>query len=90
VRRRRHDLVSAAASHGIRNLRVFGSVARGQDRSDSDLDLLADLPPGLSLFGLARVQAELEAIVGSPVELVPAADLKPGVRAHVEQEIVTL
>lgn len=46
VRRHRHDLIAAAAAHGIHHLRVFGSVARGEDRLDSDLDLLADLPPG--------------------------------------------
>ncbi len=72
------------------NLRVFGSVARGQDHPGSDLDLLADLPPGMSLFGLARIQAELEAIVGTTVDLIPAADLKPGVREHVEQDLVLL
>ena len=47
-----------------------------------NLDLLADLPPGMGLFGLGRVQADLEAILGSPVDLVPASDLKPGVRAR--------
>jgi predicted nucleotidyltransferase len=41
VRRHRRDLVAAAAAHGLTNLRVFGSVARGQDRPDSDVDLLA-------------------------------------------------
>ena len=46
VRRHRHDLVAAAAAHGVQNLRVFGSVARGEDRPDSDVDLLADLPAG--------------------------------------------
>src|ERR1022692_1351419 len=90
VRRRRRDLVAAAAAHGVRNLAVFGSVARGQDRPDSDVDLLADLPPGLGLFGLGRVQAELEAILGARVDLVPASDLKPGVRARVERERVAL
>jgi transcriptional regulator with XRE-family HTH domain len=55
VRRRRRDLLAAAAAHGASNLRVFGSVARGQDTSDSDVDLLADLPPGVSLFGLGRL-----------------------------------
>jgi predicted nucleotidyltransferase/DNA-binding XRE family transcriptional regulator len=90
VRRRRRDVVAAAAAHGVRNLRVFGSVARGQDRPDSDVDLLVDMPPGLSLFGLARVQAELEAILGGRVDLVPAQDLKPGVRERVEHELVAL
>jgi len=90
VRRRRRDLIAAAAAHGVTNLRVFGSVARGTDRPDSDLDLLADLPPDMGLLGLGRVQAELEAIVGSQVDLVPAGDLKPGVRARAGRDLVPL
>ena len=90
VRRHRKDLVAAAAARGVHNLRLFGSVARGEDRPDSDVDLLADLPPGLSLFGLGRVEADLEAILGTRVDLIPAADLKPGVRARVERDLVAL
>ena len=90
VRRRRQDLIAAAAAHGVTNLRVFGSVARGTDRPDSDLDLLADLPPHMGLLGLGRVQAELEEIVGSRVDLVPACDLKPGVRARARRDLVAL
>jgi predicted nucleotidyltransferase/DNA-binding XRE family transcriptional regulator len=90
VRRHRHDLIAAAAAHGVQNLRVFGSVARGEDRPDSDVDLLADLPTGLSLFGLGRVEADLGAILGARVDLIPAGDLKPGVRARVEPDLVAL
>jgi uncharacterized protein len=90
VRRHRQDLIAAAAAHGIRNLRVFGSVARGEDHPGSDVDLLADLPPGLSLFGLGRVEADMEAILGTRVDLIPAADLKPGVRERVERDLVAL
>ena len=90
VRRRRHDLIAAAAAHGVRNLRVFGSVARGEDRADSDVDLLADLPPDLGLFGLGRVEAELEAILGSRVDLIPADDLKLGTRERVARDLVAL
>jgi predicted nucleotidyltransferase len=90
VSRHRKDLVAAAAAHGVRNLRVFGSVARGEDHPDSDLDLLADLPPGLSLFGLGRVEADLESILGTRVDLIPAADLKLGVRERVESDLIAL
>lgn len=90
VRARRRELLAAAAAHGVTNLRVFGSVARGEDQLGSDVDILADLPPGMSLFGLGRVLDELEEITGSRVDLVPAADLKPGVRAQVEAELVPL
>jgi predicted nucleotidyltransferase len=90
VRRHRSELIAAAAAHGVQNLRVFGSVARGEDHPGSDVDLLADLPPGLSLFGLGRAEADLEAILGTRVELIPAADLKPGVRERVERDLVAL
>ena len=66
------------------------SAAGGEDRPDSDVDPLADLPPGLSLFGLGKVEAELEAILGSRVDLIPAGDLKPGARARAERDLVAL
>jgi hypothetical protein len=90
VRLHRQDLIAAAAAHGVHNLRVFGSVARGEDRPDSDVDLLADLPAGLSLFGLGRAEADLEAILGTRVELIPVADLKPGVRERAMRDLVAL
>jgi uncharacterized protein len=90
LRRRRQDVISAAAAHGISGLRVFGSVARGEDRADSDVDLLVDLPEHMSLFGLARLQAELESILGARVDLVPSQDLKPGVRLRSEGDLVEL
>jgi predicted nucleotidyltransferase/ribosome-binding protein aMBF1 (putative translation factor) len=90
VRRHRKDLVEVAAAHGVSNVRVFGSVARGEDGPDSDVDLLADFPPGLSLFGLGRLEADLESILGTRVDLIPAADLKPGVRERVESDLITL
>jgi predicted nucleotidyltransferase len=90
VRRHRRDLIAAAGAHGVRNLRVFGSVARGEDRPDSDVDLVADLPPELSLLGLGRVESDLEAILGARVDLVPAADLKPSVRERAERDMIAL
>jgi predicted nucleotidyltransferase/DNA-binding XRE family transcriptional regulator len=90
VKRKRRDLVTAAAAHDVTNLRVFGSVARGEDRPDSDVDLLVDVSPEMGLLGLGRVQAELEAILGAKIDLVPASDLKPAVRARAERELVAL
>ena len=83
----RHD---RALTSSVSNLRVFGSVARGEDRPDSDVDLLADLPAHMGLFGLGRVQAELEAILDARVDLVPAGALKPNVRSRAERELVAL
>jgi predicted nucleotidyltransferase len=65
-------------------------VARGEDHPDSDVDLLADFPPGLRLFGLGRLEANLEVILGTRVDLIPAVDLKPEVRERVESDLIAL
>lgn len=91
VRQRRRRLVTTAATHGASNLRVFGSVARGTDRADSDLDVLVDLPATTGLFGLARLRNDLEsALDGITVDVVPATALKPEIRRRVEQEAIRL
>lgn len=68
-----------AARHGLANVRVCGSVVRGEDTVDRDVDLLVDVGPGVGLLGLARARRELEALLGVSVDLIPAGDLKPGV-----------
>jgi uncharacterized protein len=90
VRRHRSDIVAVAATHGITNVHVFGSVARGQDRPDSDIDLLADVPTNLGLIGLGRVIEELEGLLQAPIDLVPAASLKPKVAARVSADAIPL
>ena len=90
VRQRRSKLLRSAAHHGVSNIRVFGSVARGEDSADSDVDLLVDVPPGMGLLGLARLQRELEDILEAPVDLVPAEDLKPAVRADANPDLIPL
>ena len=91
VRQRRRDLVAVAEAHGASGVRVFGSVARGEDSAGSDVDLLVDLPPGLGLLGFGRLLEEFERVLdGLTVDLVPAADLKPEIRARVEREAISL
>ena len=90
LRSHRDELRAAAASYGVANVRVFGSVARGEDTADSDIDLLVDLPPGASLFTVARLQRDLEAILDAHVEIVPAGDLKPRVKEKIKQDLVPL
>lgn len=90
VRRHRARLVRIAAAHRVVSLRVFGSVARGDDRADSDLDLLVDVPPGVGLLGLGRLQQELEDLVQAHVDLVPSDSLKPQLRATIDSEVIPL
>lgn len=91
VRQRRRELIAAAHAHGASNVRVFGSVARGEDQPDSDVDLLVDLPSGLGLLGFGRLLDDLERLLdGTRVDLIPATDLKPEVRDRVEREALPL
>jgi uncharacterized protein len=90
VRQQRHALLATAHSHGVTNLRVFGSVARGEDGPDSDVDLIGELPATMGLFGLARVRNELEAILDTRLDLVSSGDLKPDVHARVDREAIRL
>lgn len=90
LRQRRAALIAAAESHGASNLRVLGSVARGEHGLDSDVDLLVGLAPGTGLFGLATLERELEEILHVDVELAPADSLKPRVRVDAEREAIAL
>ena len=86
LRRHRRQIKELVARHGLSNVRVFGSAARGDDTEASDIDLLVDVPPGMGLLGLARCQRDLEVLLGVPIDLVPASDLKPGVAGSVLAE----
>lgn len=90
LRERRSEVVELLARHDVTVLGVFGSVARGEDRPDSDVDLLVQLPSGMGLFALARVQDELEQLLGALVDLIPETGLKDGVRPAVQADLVPL
>ena len=90
LRRRRRAIVDLAARHGARNVRVFGSVARGEDTSRSDIDLLVDLDDGVGLVALAALERELAEVLGTTVDVVPADTLKRGIRDEVLAEAIPL
>jgi predicted nucleotidyltransferase/DNA-binding XRE family transcriptional regulator len=90
LRRHQTHIKTIAAGHGVHHVRVFGSVARGTERPDSDVDLLIDLPPSVGLFALGRLRRELEDLIDAPVDLVPDDGLKPEVHVNVEADLVAL
>ena len=87
---RRNDILSVAERYGARNVRVFGSVARGDARPDSDLDILVDMEPGRSLFDLGGLLSELHTLLGVDVDVVTEKGLRPRIRAEVLREAVPL
>ena len=76
---KREAVIAAAARYRSANPRVFGSVVRGTDGDNSDLDLLVDPMPGATLFDLGGLQQELESLLGVRVDLLTPGDLAPGV-----------
>lgn len=74
--------------YGIRLIGVVGSVARGEERADSDIDIVFDLTGNATLFKLLRADFELEAAVGRQIDLVDRQALRPERRAYMERDLV--
>lgn len=73
----RERILAIAAANGATNVRIFGSAATGEDRPDSDLDLLVDVPPGTSLLRIVGLQQAIEDALGVPVDLCTERELHP-------------
>lgn len=82
----RDSVLHIAARLGASNVRVFGSVLRGQDHEDSDVDLLVDVPKGTTLLDMVRLQDAIERELGVPVDVLTVGDLPPGFRSRVVKE----
>lgn len=90
LHRQRSRVLAAADRHKVTIRGVFGSVARGDERPDSDVDLLLDVPDGVGLLGLGRLEQELKQILDAEIDLIPEAGLKPAVRARIMKDLVPL
>jgi predicted nucleotidyltransferase len=74
---KRDMLHRVAARHGAVHLWVFGSVARGEEQADSDIDFIAEFEPGRSLFDLMDLERDLTDLLGRHVDVVSLGGLKP-------------
>jgi predicted nucleotidyltransferase len=83
IQSRKEQILSLARKNGAYDVRVFGSVARGEARPDSDIDFLVKLEAGRSLLDLARFLRELQTLLGMPVDVVTEAGLRPRIRLQV-------
>jgi predicted nucleotidyltransferase/DNA-binding XRE family transcriptional regulator len=90
LRRHRRRLLGAARGHGVRRVRVFGSLARGEEVPGGDIDLLVDLELGRTLLDLAAFQREAQDILGIPVDVATPDMLKERIRGEVEDEAASL
>ena len=86
----RRAILELATRHGARNVRVFGSVARGEDRPDSDVDLLVDVEPGRSLLDVIALEQDLEVLLGRPVDVQTDGGLSPYLQQRILAEAAAL
>jgi uncharacterized protein len=87
---KRHEIIDIAARHGARNVRIFGSVVRGEARPESDLDLLVELEEGRSLMDHVALLQDLEDLLGCRVDVVSEKALHWYIRNRVLAEAVPL
>jgi uncharacterized protein len=91
LREHRAEINAAAKAAGAENVRVFGSVARGEDTPESDVDLLVDFPAGKQgLFPLLRLAGEIERLVGRPVDVAAVEVMAEQVLARALAEAIPL
>jgi predicted nucleotidyltransferase len=90
IKQKRQQILKIAQGHGARNVRLFGSVARGETTETSDLDLLIEMEPGRNLLDVVAIKQDLEDLLGCMVDVVTEAAISPYMRDKVLHEAVHL
>ncbi len=90
VLKRREEIIAVARRHGASNIRIFGSVARGDATEASDLDLIVRLEPGRSLFDLGGLLMDLRDLLGIKVDVISENGIRDRWRDHLMAESVPL
>ncbi len=85
---KREEILKIAALHGAHNVRVFGSVARGEAGPESDIDFLVELEKGRSLLDHAALQLALEKLLNCRVDVVTERSLRPRVKERIFREAI--
>lgn len=87
---KRLEILSLAQAHGAHNVRIFGSVARGEAHADSDIDFLVDMDNGRSLLDLIELSQDLETLLQHKVEVLTDRGLSPYLEKRIHAEAVLL
>jgi uncharacterized protein len=87
---KREEILAIAARHGARNVRVFGSVARGEADEKSDVDFLVEMEQGRSLLDMGGLLMDLQDLLGRKVDVVSERGIKARIRERVLKEAIPL
>jgi uncharacterized protein len=87
---KREEILRIASRYGAKNIRLFGSTAKGEAGPTSDIDFLIDLEPGRSLLDIVAIKQELEDLLGVQVDVVTEAAISPFIRDEVVEQAVNL
>ena len=90
LRAKREQILNICAKHGAYNVRLFGSVARGDADENSDIDIMVSFEPGRSLLDHGALLMELKEFLGCKVDVVSERGIKPRIRDRVFKEAVAL
>ena len=90
LKNKREEILRIAAAHGAQNIRLFGSVSRGEAGPKSDVDILVRLEPGRSLLDIIAIKQDLEDLLGCEVDVVTEEAVSPYIREQVLKEAVSL
>jgi len=86
MKSRRGEILALAARHGASNVRIFGSVVRGEDTADSDVDFLVDMREDRSLYDLAGLQQDIETLLGRPADVLTEDGINRYLKARILAE----
>jgi predicted nucleotidyltransferase len=90
LQEKREEILALAAKYGASNIRVFGSVARGEADADSDVDFLVEMEPGRSLLDMGGLLMELQELLGCRVDIMTEKGLRRRIRQQVLVEAIPL
>jgi predicted nucleotidyltransferase len=90
LKQKREEILRIAAKHGARNIRVFGSVARGEGDEKSDIDFLVEMEAGRSLLDMGGLLMDLRQLLGREVDIVTEQGLKKRIRDRVLRQAVAI
>jgi hypothetical protein len=90
LKSKREEILRLAAKYGARNVRIFGSVARGEDEGESDVDFLVEMEQGRSFLDLVGLWQDLQELLGGEVDVITDGGVSPYLRDQIYTEAIPL